>query len=84
MKNDVDTKMLLRVYEKITSLGVKSNDGHCFEGVTAFSDFDGYTIFLQDAKVSLSYGFHNTYHFEYSSNSDFTDFLKKLRNIDTN
>ena len=54
MKNDIDAKMLLRVYEKITSLGKKSSEGHSFEGVIAFSDFDGYTVYLKDCLLYTS------------------------------
>jgi hypothetical protein len=82
MQNELDSKFLLRVFDKITNHGDKTDDGHRLDGVTAFSDFDGYTVFLQDAKVKMSFGFHNTYHFDYDSSQDFADFEKKLKNID--
>jgi hypothetical protein len=82
MQNEIDSKFLLRVFDKIRNHGEKNEEGHFLSGVTAFSDFDGYTIFLQDAKVKMSFGFHNTYHFDYGSSQDFADFEKKLKNID--
>lgn len=82
MQNEIDSKFLLRVFGKVTNSGEKNSEGYFLEGVTGFSDFDGYTIFLQDAKVKLSFGFHNTYHFDYQSQSDFTAFEKKLKYID--
>ena len=82
MQNEVDSKFLLRVFDKIRNHGSKTEEGSFLEGVTAFSDFDGYTVFLQDAKVKMSFGFHNTYHFDYDSNQDFVDFEKKLKVID--
>ena len=83
MQNELDSKFLLRVFEKIRTKGEQTKDGHRLEGVTAFSDFDGYTVFLQDAKVKMSFGFHNTYHFDYESSSDYADFEKKLKYIDS-
>lgn len=82
MQNDIDSKFLLRVFGKITAQGKKTDDGHILDGVIAYSDFDGYTAFLKDAKVQLSVGFHNTYQFDYQSKTDFEDFEQKLRNID--
>ena len=82
MQNELESKFLLSVFHKIVTFGEKTKQGHRLAGVTAFSDFDGYTIFLQDAKVKMSFGFHNTYHLDYQSSSDFLDFEKKLKNID--
>lgn len=82
MQNEVDAKFLLRVFDKITKFGEKRDSAYFLDGVQGFSDFDGYTIYLQDAKVKLSFGFHNTYHFDYDNQSDFNDFEKKLKNID--
>jgi hypothetical protein len=82
MQNELDSKFLLRVFDKIRNHGEQTSDGHRLEGVIAFSDFDGYTVFLQDAKVKMSFGFHNTYHFDYEAKQDFADFEKKLKSID--
>ena len=82
MQNEIDSKMLLRVFEKIRLNGKREQDNYLLEGVTAFSDFDGYTVYLQDAKVKMSFGFHNTYHFDYDASKDFEAFEKKLNYID--
>lgn len=82
MKNELDTKFLLQVFEKIRQHGEKVDDSYRLNGVKAFTDLDGYTIFIEDAKVKLSFGFHNQYHFDYESRSDYESFEKKLKSID--
>lgn len=83
MKNDLDSKFLLKVFEKIRLSGKKEGDCYTLDGVKAYTDFDGYTLFIEDALVKLSFGFHNQYHFDYQSNSHFEAFEKKLKAIAT-
>ncbi len=83
MKNSLDSKMILRVFEKMRQHGEHHDDGsYHLNGIKAFTDFDGYTLYLEDALVKLSYGFHNQYHFDYDSPGNFDTFQKKLENID--
>ena len=82
MKNDIDAKHLLRVFDKIQQHGKQKDGARFLEGVKGFTDFDGYTVFLEDASVKLSFGFHNTYHLDYESNSQKEAFEKKLDYID--
>lgn len=65
MKNDIDSKTVLCVFEYIQQHGETSDNGKTCDGVTAFTDFDGYTIYLKTNTATLSLGFHNTYHLEY-------------------
>lgn len=44
----------------------------------AYSDPDGYTIYLQGSGVLLRSGFHNTYHLDYEQDKHKDDFIKKL------
>lgn len=81
MKNDIDSKFLLSAFEKIRQHGNKENNQYSLEGVIAYTDFDGYTVYLEDALVKLSFGFHNQYHFDYASASHFEAFEKKLKYI---
>jgi len=81
MKNEMDSKFLLTAFEKIRQFGKKENDQYSLDGVIAYTDFDGYTLYLEDALVKLSFGFHNRYHFDYDSSSHFTAFEKKLQHI---
>jgi hypothetical protein len=81
MKNEFESKFLLSVFDKIRQHGEHRDNAYHLEGIKAFTDFDGYTIFLEDAKVKLNYGFHNQYRFDYQSGSDKDAFEKKLQHI---
>lgn len=82
MKNELDSKFLLRIFEKIRQHGKKENDEYFLEGIKAFTDFDGYTLYIEDALVKLRFGFHNQYTFDYESSSHYEAFEKKLKHID--
>ncbi len=82
MKNSLDSKLLLPVFEKIRQHGKLTDGVYHLNGINAYTDFDGYTLYLEDALVKLSYGFHNQYHFDYEKQSEFEAFEKKLQNID--
>ena len=82
MKNSLDSKMLLRVFEKARQHGEERDGAFHLNGIKAYSDLDGYTLYLEDALVKLSYGFHNKYHFDYEKHSEFESFEKKLESID--
>ena len=64
MENELDIHQALKVFHKIVKMGEKHGDGHTLLGVTALSDFDGYTIILQDNNASLTIYFHNKYQIE--------------------
>lgn len=81
MKNEIDGKQILAVYERIIQQGENTEGGKHYMGLTAFSDIDGYTIYLKGSGVLLRFGFHNTYHLDYEHDKHKDDFLKKLANI---
>lgn len=83
MKNELDNKKLLRVFDKIRNNGKRHDDEtYHLEGLKAFTDFDGYTVFIEDATVKLSFGFHNQYHYEYDNNDQLQAFEKKVDYVD--
>lgn len=82
MKNELDSKFLLRVFEKMRLNGERKAEQYCLGGLIAYTDFDGYTLFIEDALVKMSFGFHNQYRFDYSDNAHFEQFEKKLRALD--
>jgi hypothetical protein len=84
MKNELDSRFLLSVFEKVRQHGKQENGQYLLEGVKAFTDFDGYTLFIEDALVKLTFGFHNQYHFDYESSSHYEAFEKKLKHIVAN
>lgn len=84
MKNELDPKLVLRVFEKIRQHGTLEDDKYYLDGVYGTTDFDGYNVFLSDAVVELRFGFHNQYHFEYQHDEQREQFEKKLQHIDKN
>ncbi|KAF7764567.1 hypothetical protein PCIT_b0603 [Pseudoalteromonas citrea] len=81
MKNDIDSKTILSVFEFVQKNGEQTQQGKHFQGLTAFSDFDGYTVYLQGSGVVMRYGFHNTYHLDYEHDKQKYDFLSKIEHI---
>jgi len=81
MKNQIESKVIQQAYYVICEKGEKSEKGHYFEGVTAYTDFDGYTLYLEAKGAVMTLGFHNTYHFDSETEREKTELLKKLYNI---
>jgi hypothetical protein len=82
MKNDIDSKFVLSVFDKIMKHAEKKGDEYFLMGIKGYTDFDGYTLFMEDAQVKLDYGFHNQYHFNYEKEEHLEKFVKKLKAID--
>ncbi|MBT0585648.1 DUF3081 domain-containing protein [Alteromonas oceanisediminis] len=82
MKNEFDSRYILKIFEKIRQHGEAKESEYHLGGVKAYTDFDGYTVFIEDALVKLRFGFHNQYHFEYDSKDHLEAFEKKLKQID--
>ncbi|WP_100643179.1 DUF3081 domain-containing protein [Alteromonas facilis] len=82
MKNEIDSRFVLSVFEKIKQHGEQADDAYLLDGVKAYTDFDGYTVFIEDALVKLRFGFHNQYHFDYEKSEHMEDFERKLKHIE--
>ena len=82
MKNDIDSKFILGVFEKIRQQGEHKDEHYFLEGLEGYTDFDGYTLYIEDAQVQLRFGFHNQYHFEYEKEQHLEQFIQKLKVID--
>lgn len=78
MHNELDSKVVLEVFEKIQRLGEPYEDGHILEGIVARSDFDGYSVNLSGSGVSLQLNFHQSYHFDYDSEQAKARFMAKV------
>ncbi|MGF1682839.1 DUF3081 family protein [Photobacterium minamisatsumaniensis] len=63
MKNSVDVRTLLNVYEKVKTQGQTIDMGNQLEDIRCIENHDGYSVSLSDDTVSLDINFHNTYHF---------------------
>ncbi|MFC0119561.1 DUF3081 family protein [Pseudoalteromonas xiamenensis] len=87
MKNEIDSKTLLLVYEHIQLHGELVDEGKMLNGVTAFSDFDGYTLYLKTNGAQLRFGFHNTYHLDYEKEDQklvFMDAIHRIKDLALN
>ncbi|MGR5445201.1 DUF3081 domain-containing protein [Vibrio jasicida] len=78
MKNELDATKVLQAYECVMTNGTPTEFGKMYEGVEAYSDYDGYNVFLRGNGVELTVGFHNTYHLEYDQEHLKDSFLKKV------
>ncbi|MBE8571374.1 DUF3081 family protein, partial [Vibrio sp. OPT46] len=47
MKNELDPSKVLQAYECVMNNGTPTEFGKMYEGVEAFSDYDGYNVFLR-------------------------------------
>ncbi len=82
MEEHFDINQALRVFDKIVTNGDKHEDKYTYQGITAWSDTDGYTVQLSDDEVSVSIYFHNRYEFNYDNSRLLETFLNKLKAID--
>ncbi|MGR5092860.1 DUF3081 domain-containing protein [Vibrio maritimus] len=78
MKNELDPNKVLKAYDNIMSNGTATELGKIYEGVEAYSDYDGYNVYMRGNGVELSIGFHNTYHLEYDQEHLRDSFLRKV------
>lgn len=78
MENELDATKILQAYEMVMENGTPTEFGKMYQGVEAFSDYDGYNVFMRGNGVELKIGFHNTYHLEYDQEHLRDSFLKKV------
>ena len=81
MDDKIRVKDALAVFGKITAKGSKTTEGYIFNGITAKSDYDGYTIVLCNQYVTLTVFFHNKFTFDYTSAKERDRFLDKYSAI---
>lgn len=81
MQNALDNKLLLRAFQVIREHGQQDDQGrYRLDGYWAESDADGYNITLGDGDVSVTIGFHHSYHCDGTEHEieTFTQRLKKM------
>ncbi|WP_226704406.1 DUF3081 family protein [Microbulbifer elongatus] len=78
----IDVKQALRVFDKITREGEKTAEGWRYRGLTASTDFDGYTVFLRSPTVELTVFFHNKFTIDCKRPTDLEDFVELIKKID--
>ena len=81
MKNSIDLKQCLLVYNKVTSQGALLDGKYQLSGVKAWSDFDGYHCFLEYRDVVMTLMFHGKYDIQFSDPEAVKRFEKKLNSF---
>lgn len=81
MQNELDIKLALNAFNVITKHGDKQDVNYHYQGLQAWSDFDGYTLQIANNKVTLTIYFHNKYHFDYDSDEELDKFIKVLKKL---
>lgn len=80
---DTDLKLevakALSVFNRIVEQGERQKNGHhLFQGVSAETGYDGYTVSLYDAGARLDIFFHNKFKLIFQTNKQKQSFLRKL------
>lgn len=79
--DEVNVKKTLAVFNAITSLGQREGNQYQYNGLTAFSDHDGYNITIKNDHVELTIFFHNKFSFNYNNKKERLMFLHKIDDI---
>mgnify|MGYP000515665855 CR=1 FL=1 len=83
MKNSIHVPTYLRVINTVLQKGQRNEEGISdYEGISAWTEYDGYTCTLSNGKVTFTLFFHNKYEFDYKNSDDFDKFQKKILQID--
>ena len=82
MKNSIDLKQCLHIYDKVVSEGEAVDGCYHLNGMKAWTDFDGYNCFLQYPDVTVTLMFHGKYDVQFSSTDSLNKFDKKLISLD--
>lgn len=78
----LDIRLVLRVFNTVRDRGQKRGDRYFWQGMTASSDFDGYTLVLNDGHCTLTVRFHNKYTFDSPNRALRQQFINLLKRID--
>jgi hypothetical protein len=77
----IDVRLALRAYQNLLEFGVRDAEGHHLDGLTANSDFDGYTVTLSDRAVTVRLLFHNKVAIDAPSGRALEGFIERLQRV---
>lgn len=83
MKEKVDISVVLRAIACIQSKGKTRGNGFSYRGIELESDYDGYTVVLRNADVSLTVLFHNKFDLNFRNRPALDDFYDTIKKIST-
>ena len=70
-----------RAYRNILAAGEPHDGGRRFEGLSAYTDHDGYGVTLSDDYVSARLSFHNKIRIDAPSSQALRRFVKRLNEV---
>ncbi|RGP39487.1 DUF3081 family protein [Colwellia ponticola] len=71
----------LRLFDFISSKGVKSGSEYELSGIRAQHDFDGYTCWLAYKDLTITLLFHGKFDVEFDNKDTFDEFYKKANSL---
>jgi hypothetical protein len=77
----IDVRLALRAYQNVLELGTRDAEGHHLDGLTATSDFDGYTVTLSDRAVTIRLLFHSRVAIDAPSGKALEGFIDRLQRV---
>lgn len=84
INNTLTTRDFLRIFDLISTNGIKSNGAYEFRGIRAWHDFDGYTCWLAYNDLTITILFHGKFSVEYKEENTFEKFNKKVNSLMNN
>lgn len=77
----LDVMKALRVFNYIMDHGEKEGEVRSFMGLSASTDFDGYTMYLNSHHAKLTVFFHNKYQLEFVKAEELDEFYTLLDRV---
>ncbi|MFT7687326.1 MAG: hypothetical protein ACI9FB_002678 [Candidatus Azotimanducaceae bacterium] len=77
----INIKTALRAFNRIREKGVERANEHHLNGISAGSDFDGYTITLHNDYVTLRIFFHNKFKLDFVNKRHRDAFIERIESI---
>mgnify|MGYP000433387189 CR=1 FL=1 len=72
--HNLTTKMLLQIFDLVSSKGKKEQGNWAFNGIRAWHDFDGYTCWLSYKDLTATLLFHGKLSVEYEHAETLAEF----------
>lgn len=81
MSHLISPKDAIAAYQVIREKGTQQNAAYEYGGITAETDWDGYTVFLKDNHVSMTVYYHYKYQLDYENIEQLDAFRLKIKAI---
>ena len=78
LEKKIEARKALQAFHTIQACGTKTRHGYTYNGLTAETSFDGYTLIIKDQYVELFLYFHNTFKVHYQNRYHLQQFIESL------